>query len=107
MINWNDPDYLSAGTLHHPRFLAKAHDRPGHFYALYQSVSVECNDPTSPGPGITSYVYGPNSTLDTPSIAFSNASTLINSARSFSDGSGMHGVLVSGVLVTTLLAHLF
>lgn len=85
----------------------KTHDWPGHFYALYQSVSVECNDTIAPGPGITSYVYGPNSTLDTPSIAFSNASTLINGASSLSSINSMHGVLVAGVLTITLLAHLF
>jgi len=90
MINWSDPDYVSAG----------------HFYALYQSVSVECNDTTAPGPGITSYVYGPNSTLNTPTIAFSNASTLINGASSLSDVNGIHGVLVAGVLAFTLFARL-
>ncbi|KIM70545.1 glycoside hydrolase family 16 protein [Scleroderma citrinum Foug A] len=61
MINWNDPDYLSAG----------------HFYGLFHSVSVQCND-SAHNSSVTSYIYGPNSTLDTPSIAFSNASTLIN-----------------------------
>ncbi|OAX41634.1 glycoside hydrolase family 16 protein [Rhizopogon vinicolor AM-OR11-026] len=60
MINWNDPDYISAG----------------HFYALFQSVSVQCNDPTTPNASDTSYVYGTNSSLNTPSIAFSNASTI-------------------------------
>ncbi|KAG2748885.1 glycoside hydrolase family 16 protein [Suillus brevipes Sb2] len=64
MINWNDPDYVSAG----------------HFYALFQSVSVQCNDPTTPSASDTSYVYGTNSSLDLPSIAFSNASTMINDA---------------------------
>ncbi|KAG1776778.1 glycoside hydrolase family 16 protein [Suillus placidus] len=64
MINWNDPDYVSAG----------------HFYALFQSVSVQCNDPATPSASDTSYVYSTNSSLDTPSIAFSNASTMINSA---------------------------
>ncbi|KAG8216933.1 glycoside hydrolase family 16 protein [Butyriboletus roseoflavus] len=107
LIDWANPDYISAGTLYHLRFVTSAHDWPGHFYALFQSVSVQCNDTTAPGPGITSYVYGPNSTLDTPSIAFSNASTLLNGASSFSGGNGMHCVLVAGVLVITLLAHLF
>jgi beta-glucanase (GH16 family) len=91
MINWNDPDYVSAG----------------HFYALFESVTVECYDPTTPGPGITSYVYGTNSSLDTPSIAFSNASTMINGASSVTGVNGIHGILIAGVLVTTLLAHLF
>lgn len=52
----------------------------GHFYALFQSVSVQCNDPTTPSASDTSYMYGANSSLDTPSIAFSNASTMINGA---------------------------
>ncbi|KAF8556833.1 glycoside hydrolase family 16 protein [Imleria badia] len=91
MINWSDPDYVSAG----------------HFYALYQSVTVQCNDTTAPGAGVTSYVYGTNSSLDTPSVAFSNASTLINGASSLSNVNGMHGVLVAGVLTITLLAHFF
>ena len=78
----------------------------GHFYALFQSVSVQCNDPTTPDPDVTSYVYGSNATLDTPSISFSNAST-INSARALSGANGIHGVLVAGVLALALLAHLF
>ncbi|KAI6019883.1 glycoside hydrolase family 16 protein [Pisolithus orientalis] len=39
MINWNDPDYVSA---------------------------VQCNDTTPMNSSVTSYVYGPNVTLDTP-----------------------------------------
>lgn len=85
----------------------KAHDRAGHFYALFESVTVQCNDTTAPGAGVTSYVYGPNSTTDTPSIAFSNASTLINGASSLSNVNGMHGLFVAGVLIATLVAHLF
>jgi beta-glucanase (GH16 family) len=62
MINWNDPDYVSAGN----------------FYALVSSVTVKCGD--APGPNITSYVYGSNTTASTPSISFSNRSTLVNAA---------------------------
>ncbi|KAI0743192.1 concanavalin A-like lectin/glucanase domain-containing protein [Irpex lacteus] len=64
MINWDDPDYKSAG----------------HFYALVQSVSVNCTDPTSEPSDTTSYIYGKNGSLDTPTVAFSNKST-VNSAR--------------------------
>ena len=60
MINWNDPDYVAAG----------------HFYALVSSVSIECADPTPPASDVTSYVYGSNSSQFTPSIAFSNESTI-------------------------------
>ncbi|KAF8137604.1 glycoside hydrolase family 16 protein [Boletus edulis] len=91
MIQWNDPDYVSAG----------------HFYALFQSVSVECNDTTTPGPGITSYVYGQNSTLDTPSIAFSNATTLINGSSPRSSVNAQHRVLGAGAFAIALLARLF
>ncbi|KAF5389585.1 hypothetical protein D9757_004084 [Collybiopsis confluens] len=66
MINWQDPDYVSAG----------------HFYALVQSVSVKCADPQSPGPNITSYIYGANQSTDTPNIDFSNQSTMNGSGRS-------------------------
>ena len=107
MINWNDPDYVSAGRSNYLYRSPEIHARIGHFYALFESVTVECYDPTTPGPGITSYVYGTNSSLDTPSIAFSNASTMINGASSVTGVNGIHGILIAGVLVTTLLAHLF
>ena len=63
MINWDDPDYKSAG----------------HFYALVKSVSVKCADPETPSANDTSYVYESNAS--TPSIAMSNHSTLLNGAR--------------------------
>ncbi|KAI0049209.1 glycoside hydrolase family 16 protein [Auriscalpium vulgare] len=64
MINWADPDYTAAG----------------HFYALVQSVTVKCADPTPPAADITAYVYGANTTADTPGVAFTNASVLLNGA---------------------------
>ncbi|PFH50606.1 glycoside hydrolase family 16 protein [Amanita thiersii Skay4041] len=63
MIDWNDPDYKSAG----------------HFYARIQSVTVKCSDPVAPGPNITSYVYSSNSTKE-PAVSYSNKSTLLNGA---------------------------
>ncbi|KAH9933791.1 concanavalin A-like lectin/glucanase domain-containing protein [Fomitopsis serialis] len=60
MIDWNDPDYKSAG----------------HFYAYLDSVAITCNDPTTPGPNITSYVYSSNSSAYTPSIDLSNDTTI-------------------------------
>jgi beta-glucanase (GH16 family) len=65
MINWHDPDYIAAG----------------HFYALVSSVTVKCADPQPAGPNMTSYVYGSNITTDTPDIAYSNHSTLLNAAN--------------------------
>jgi beta-glucanase (GH16 family) len=64
MINWNNPDYTSAG----------------HFYTLIKSVTVKCGDPETPGPNITSYKYGKNTTLETPEILLSNQTTLLNDA---------------------------
>ncbi|RDB29724.1 putative glycosidase crf2 [Hypsizygus marmoreus] len=64
MINWKDPDYVSAG----------------HFYALVKSITVKCADPTAPAADTTSYVYGTNKTAETPSVAFSNQTTLLNGA---------------------------
>ncbi|TFK72479.1 glycoside hydrolase family 16 protein [Pluteus cervinus] len=63
MINWLDPDYTSAG----------------HFYALVQSVTVKCTDPSTPSANITGYAYVGNTTGN-PTIAFSNASILLNGA---------------------------
>lgn len=65
MIDWNDPDYVSNG---------------GHFYALVQSVSIVCNDPTPPGSDVTAYVYGKNSSAFTPSILYTNESTISGAA---------------------------
>jgi len=71
MINWNDPDYQSAG----------------HFYARINSISVKCaNSSNMPAnSNITSYVYGGNnasssssSNHNIPTILFSNRTTLLN-----------------------------
>ncbi|EPS95247.1 hypothetical protein FOMPIDRAFT_162459 [Fomitopsis schrenkii] len=61
MINWDDPDYKSAG----------------HFYAYIDSISVQCAD--QPGANITSYVYGSNSSAFTPSISETNETTILAS----------------------------
>ena len=62
MINWNDPDYVSKGA----------------FQATIQSVSIQCADPTAPGAGVTSYVYGASSSQGTPNITFSSEYTTID-----------------------------
>lgn len=59
MINWDDPDYNSAG----------------HFYTLIQSITVKCADPNPSG---TSYVYGKNSTSQAPSVSLSKGITTLN-----------------------------
>lgn len=64
MINFDDPDYKAAGQ----------------FYALVKSVSIKCADPQKPGVNMTSYRYGTNATANTPTVAFSNSSTLLNGA---------------------------
>ncbi|TFY65760.1 hypothetical protein EVG20_g5337 [Dentipellis fragilis] len=68
MINWDDPDYKSAG----------------HFYATIKKVDIKCADPQSPNSSVTSYVYGSNSSTMTPSVAFSNASVLVNAGPALS-----------------------
>ena len=76
---------------------------PGHFYALVQSVSITCEDPSPPIAGTTSYVYGKNITSFTPSIAFSNLTT-INGARGIFGVDGVAGLRwsVAGALLLAL-----
>ncbi|PCH35418.1 glycoside hydrolase family 16 protein [Wolfiporia cocos MD-104 SS10] len=76
LINWTDPDYVSHG----------------YFYAYVDSVSITCNDPTTPSANVTAYVYGKNSSTDTPSIDFSNETTIASSGAF-----GFDGVRASGV----------
>lgn len=87
MINWQDPDYMSAG----------------HFYALVQSVTVACSDPASEPQDTTSYIYGKNATLDTPSVSFSNQST-INAARGLI---GSNGETFIATICSALVVALF
>jgi len=85
LINWNDPDYV----------------QNGHFSALVSSVTVKCNDPTPPSGSVTSYVYGKNASAFTPSIAFSNETT-INAAWALT-GSAPRAVWAAGVAVALAL----
>ena len=66
MINWNDPDYKAAGQ----------------FYALVKSVSVQCSDSavTTLTSNITSYVYGGNRSDTSPTILYTNRTSLLNGA---------------------------
>ncbi|KAJ3930494.1 MAG: glycoside hydrolase family 16 protein [Lentinula lateritia] len=89
MINWQDPDYVSAG----------------HFYTLIQSVTVKCADPQSPGANITSYVYGSNQTTDTPSVAFSNETTVNGAGPLF--GIVGFGLGFGGKTVSLIIPALF
>ncbi|KAL1661620.1 glycoside hydrolase family 16 protein [Schizophyllum commune] len=89
-INWDDPDYTSAG----------------HFYALVKSVSVKCADPETPSANDTSYIYESNAS--TPSIAMSNHSTLLNGAgRTMMVGTSMDLTLglvaVGGAVVAMMI----
>lgn len=90
MINWKEPDYVSAG----------------HFYALVKSVSIKCGDPEAPGANMTSYKYGGNTTAETPSVAFSNHSTLLNGAGP-TLGSGLQFRGTAAVVAGLLLASYF
>lgn len=83
MINWDDPDYKSAG----------------HFYALVKSIEVKCNDPQAPAQDITSYIYGSNSSASTPSVAFSNQTTLINGIDSLLGVKGFMNIKSTAAIV--------
>lgn len=88
MINWKDPDYVSAG----------------HFYALVNKVTIKCADPTPPSGNITSYKYGVNATAETPAIAFSNQTTLLNGAGpTFGSGLQFRGAMtvVAGLMMAS------
>ncbi|KAJ6608674.1 concanavalin A-like lectin/glucanase domain-containing protein [Mycena sp. CBHHK59/15] len=61
LINWADKDYTAAG---------------GHFTARVKSVSVKCGDPTPPSSSVQGYIYS-GGTLISPTIAFTDESTLI------------------------------
>jgi len=80
MINWNDPDYQSAGD----------------FYARINSVSITCAQNVSANSNITSYVYGGNaSNHNIPTILLSNRTTLLNgSAGRLALQSGMGGMVL-------------
>lgn len=106
MINWQDPDYRSAGEVIDSLVITSALNMHlGHFYALLKSVEVQCANPTPPSPKDTSYIYGANSTALTPSVTFSNQTTLANGApacsASFSTAWSLVGAL-SSVLVGLL-----
>lgn len=81
MINWNDPDYKAQGlSPRSPPFPFPTLPPGNQFTAVVKSVSVKCGDKPPTGQNITSYVYGTNATVNTPTISFSNASTLLNGA---------------------------
>jgi len=85
MINWNDPDYVSAG----------------HFYAIVNSVQVTCAG--SAPAGDDAYTYGTNSSAMTPSILLSNASTVINSAPAANPVPGANMLLAVASLVAGVM----
>ncbi|KAJ3513519.1 hypothetical protein NLJ89_g2906 [Agrocybe chaxingu] len=71
MIDWNNADYKAAGQ----------------FYALVREVSIKCTNAqaVSATSNITSYIYsGSKNTSTTPTIVYSNRSTLLNGAGSLS-----------------------
>jgi len=81
MINWDDPDYKSAG----------------HFYASINQVTVKCSTASVPtGSNITSYVYGGSKNqTSTPTITYSNHSSLLNSADHLMPAFGGNGVALT------------
>lgn len=95
MINWQDPDYTASG---------------GQFYALVKSVSIKCGGGETSAPGnTTSYTYGSNVTTNTPSVALSNDSTMLNGAVSEMVGVSVAGgvwAMVGGVVGSMVLGLL-
>ncbi|KAF7319129.1 Glycoside hydrolase family 16 protein [Mycena chlorophos] len=89
LINYNDPDYVSAG----------------HFYALISSINITCADPTAPAADITGYVYGSNSSTDTPSVDLTNITTNINAAAPALVGRSIAGLRT--LLGVTVVAAIF
>jgi len=69
MINWDDPDYTAAG---------------GHFAAVFESVSIKCatSSNTSLPNTPRSYKYSGLDAQGVPVAYISNATTLLNGARS-------------------------
>ncbi|KAF5361620.1 hypothetical protein D9758_007371 [Tetrapyrgos nigripes] len=94
MINWDDPDYKSAG----------------HFYALVKQVKVECNEANilngTMQADTTGYVYGANASSQQPGVAYTNGSTLINGASPMM-GMQARGLKVAGVIAATLIGTAF
>ncbi|KAJ7185785.1 glycoside hydrolase family 16 protein [Mycena filopes] len=83
LIDYNDPDYVSAG----------------HFYALLNSVNITCADPSPLASDVTGYVYGANVSTNTPSVALTNHTTNLNGAPSLTGraGAGLRSVLALAV----------
>ena len=82
IINWDDPDYKSAG----------------HFYVILDSVSVQCADASTNPANAQSYVYGTNASAFTPAIDVTNETT-VNAAqglRALAGGKAMWTALVAG-----------
>lgn len=89
MINWNDADYKSAG----------------HFYASFNQVTIKCSTASAAptGSNITSYVYsGSKNQSSTPTIIYSNHSTLLNGASHLVPAIGANG-LVMALFMSLLL----
>ncbi|KAF9051741.1 glycoside hydrolase family 16 protein [Panaeolus papilionaceus] len=83
MIDWNDPDYKATGQ----------------FYAKLNSVSIKCTNAqqVTAGSNITSYVYaGTNATSSTPTIVYSNRTSLLNgSGRMIPALGGVSGLMAA------------
>ncbi|KAF8155554.1 glycoside hydrolase family 16 protein [Crassisporium funariophilum] len=90
MINWNDPDYKATGQ----------------FYARVKSVSIKCTNAqaVSATSNITSYIYGGDkASSNTPTVIYSNRTTLLNGAGRMVALQGGMGGLVVGMGLGLLL----
>jgi len=89
MINWDDADYKAAG----------------HFYTVVNKVTITCTNAqtVAAGSNITSYVYGGTKDQSkTPTILYSNHSTLLGGAGRSVPALGLRGIFVSLLLGTLL-----
>jgi len=90
MINWNDPDFVSAG----------------HFYAMFEKVTVKCTEPTAidPAANITSYIYGGSSnSTNNPTILLSNHSTMVNGAERIVAVIGSSGTVATAMVMALVM----
>jgi len=89
MINWQDPDYVSAG----------------HFYAQYHSVTIKCTgtQKVAAGSDLVSYVYGGNRSDPAPTIVYSNRTTLLNAASGRFGAVGGTGTMLVALAMGAVL----
>ncbi|KAG6850089.1 hypothetical protein H0H93_001222 [Arthromyces matolae] len=91
MVNWNDPDYKSAG----------------HFFFILDSFSIKCADATSRPANATSYVFDPSQSSSLPvwpNILYADGSTILNNTASAVAAPNLiHATILVGMIITGLM----